>query len=366
MCFVCEGARKLVRVRARPRAKQSACLCSPQWPLRITRIFLPILPCLAFALPSCSQDSGSEANEFHGRGSEITVTVHDGSGEPISSAAMVKLYRDGTIPNGQAETSRGSAVLVVNKLGEFTVVVVAAGYEPAQKDLSVHEPGRIQVDIYLRRTSAAASATAAPGRPVLAPKAKDALDKGLQALSADKTKDAEKYVSEAMRLAPGHPDVLYVQGVLFLRQRNWTQAQDALEKATQVDPGHARAFAALGMALCDQGKCDAAIAPLEKSLQLEPPGTWETRWTLAKAYYHQENYDGALKMSQEALAASNGKAPEIGLLVAQALTAVGRYEDAAQTLRDFLRDHADRQEAATARRWLERLKASGRIVASSN
>ena len=33
-----------------------------------------------------------------------------------------------------------------------------------------------------------------------------------------------------MRLAPGHPDVLYVQGVLWLKQRNWVQAQDVLEK----------------------------------------------------------------------------------------------------------------------------------------
>jgi len=157
---------------------------------------------------------------------------------------------------------------------------------------------------------------------------------------------------------------LYVQGVLWLKQRNWAQAQNALEKATQIDPNHARAFAALGMALCDQGKYDAAIEPLEKSLQLDAAGAWETRWTLAKAYYQREKYDDALKMSQEALTASQGKAPEIGLLVAQSLTAVGRYEDAAQVLREFLKDHGDRRETVTARRWLERLAASGKIRAN--
>lgn len=66
-------------------------------------------------------------------------------------------------------------------------------------------------------------------------------------------------------------------------------------------------------------------------------------------------------MSQEALAASNGKAPEIALLVAQSLTAVGRYEDAAQMLREFLREHGDRREAGTARRWLQGLGANGKI-----
>jgi Tfp pilus assembly protein PilF len=322
--------------------------------------------CLVFVLPACCQDSGSEVNEFHGSGAEITVTVHDSSGEPISSAAMVKLYRDGATLSRQGETSRGRAILVVNNLGEFTVIVEAPGYESAQKEVSVEVTGRTQVDVYLRRLSGGGSTAVVPGRPLLAPKAKEALERGLQALSADKMKEAEKYVGEAMQLAGGHPDVLYVQGVLSLKQRNWPQAQNALEKATQLDPNHAWAFAALGMALCDQGKYDAAIAPLEKSLQLDSAGTWETRWTLAKAYYQREKYDEALKMSKEALAASNGKAPEIALLVAQSLTAVGLYEDAAQVLREFLREHAVRPEAATARRWLERLTASAKIHASSN
>ena len=114
------------------------------------------------------------------------------------------------------------------------------------------------------------------------------------------------------------------------------------------------------------GRIGAAIAPLEKSLQLDASPAWETRWALATAYYQHEQYDEALKMSQAALAASNGKAPEIELLVAQSLTAVGRYEDAAQVLREFVRDHTDRREATTARKWLKRLTASGKNRAKPN
>jgi thioredoxin-like negative regulator of GroEL len=362
------GARKLVHVRAKVRAQAQGhprlrlprlCQCT-------SRCFLLMVSSALFALPACCQDSGSEVNEFHGKGSEITVNVRDSSGEPISTAAMVKLYRDGTTLSRQGETSRGSAVLVVNNLGEFTVIVEAAGYESAQKQVSVQVSGRTQVDVFLRKLLPAGSSVGVPGRPVLAPKAKQALDKGLLALSADELDEAERYVGEATRLAPGHPDVLYVQGVLWLKQRNWVKAQDVLEKVTQIDLSHARAFAALGMALCDQGKCDAAIVPLEKSLQLDAAGAWETHWTLAKAYYQTARYDEALKMSKDALAASNGKAPEIALLVAKSLTAVGRYADAAQALREFVRDHGDRREAATARKWLERLTASGKIRANSN
>jgi len=194
----------------------------------------------------------------------------------------------------------------------------------------------------------------------LAPKAKESLSKALDALQNEQLDEAEKHLNEATKLAPGHPDVLYLRGVLYLRRKDWEKAQSVLEKATQIDPSHARAQAALGTALANQGKFEQAIAPLERSLN-HSAGSWETRWTLAKAYYYHKQFDAALKMSQEALRGSDGKAPEISLLVAQAQTAVGRYEDSARSLREFLKDHADHPQAATARRWLDRLKQAGKI-----
>jgi Flp pilus assembly protein TadD len=322
-------------------------------------ILLPLLFGLLFVVPSRGQDTGDASTEFHGKGVAISVVVHAPSGEPVSSAAMVRLFR-GTIPAGEAQTTLGRAELVVNDVGDFTVVVQAGGYATAQKDFSIDAAGRAEVDVYLHSLSASPSAV--PGRPLLAPKAKKAVDEGLQALGANNLGEAQKHASQAMRLAPGHPDVLYLQGVIFLKQREWPKAQEILEKAIQVDPSHANAFAALGMALYDQGKYEAAVAPLEKALHLDSgPASWDTRAALAKAYYQQARYDQALQMSQDALSSSNGKAPEIELLVAQSLTAVGRYEDAAQTLREFLRNYADRREAATARRWLDGLAANGKI-----
>lgn len=313
---------------------------------------------------SC-QDNGSSEKEFFGNGVAISVTVHDDSGSPIPSPATVKVFRDG-IPSGQAQTSRGNALMIVNGVGEFTVIVDAPGFREGREDLSMHGAGNAQVDVYLKRVGKEEPAAGVQGRAILAPKAKEALDKGLLALSADKAGEAEKQIALAMKLAPGHPDVLYAQGVLRIKQQNFAEAQSALEKATRVDPGHARAFAALGMALCNQGKYDMAIEPLEKSLQLDAVGTWEARWALAKAYYQHARYDDAVKMAQGALAGSNGKEPEIALLVAQSLTAVGQYDDAARTLREFLRDHAERKEAATAQRWLKTLLADGKVRAIKN
>jgi protein O-GlcNAc transferase len=238
--------------------------------------------------------------------------------------------------------------------------VEATGYKAAEKEVTVPVAMKFEVDVYLQREPSSNESTGVPGKPLLAPKAKEALDKGLRALSDNKPKEAEKYVDEAAKLAPGHPDVLFVQGVLYLSLHNWKEAQGVLEKAAQMDPSNPRVLSALGMALTDQGKYDEAIPPLEKSLQMEAGG-WETHWALGKAHYYHQQYDQALKTSQLALAESNGKAPQIELLVAQSLTATGRYDDAAQILREFLKSHGDRPEAATARRWLEGLVKNGKI-----
>jgi tetratricopeptide (TPR) repeat protein len=324
----------------------------------VARACLATLLLSGFVATLAAQDVQKLENEFFGSGATIAVKIHDPSGQPLASPATVKLFR-GVVPSGQREASNGAAEFIVGSLGDFTVVVSAAGYSEAQKDVSVSVNGHTQVDVYLQLASGSA---VVPGKPLLAPKAKEALDQGILAFKQNRLAEAEKHVTEAARLAPGNPDVLYVQGVLSLKQGNWEQARTVLEKATQIDPNSSPAFAALGMSFCDSGKYDAAIAPLEKSLQLDAVGTWQTRWALAKAYYYGQRFEEALKMSQGALAQSRGEEPKIALLVAQSLTAVGRYEEAAQVLREFIRDHADRTDAATARHWLDQLAANGKIT----
>jgi tetratricopeptide (TPR) repeat protein len=326
----------------------------------ILQYLKPILFCLIMSpLPALGQDSGGEGTMLRGDRVEISVTVRDSSGEPISAPATVKLYHDG-IPADQGATSHGRAFFISRSLGNFTLIVEATGYKAAQKEVSLPVALKAEVDVYLQREHSGNESVGAPGKPLLAPKAKEAFDKGLQAINANKLDAAEKYVTEATKLAPGHPDVLFLQGVLYLNRRNWPQAQTVLEKATQMDPANSRAFAALGIAFSNQRKYEEAIPPLEKSLQLDGSG-WETQWTLAKAYYYHEEYGEALKASRQALADSKGQAPQIDLLVAQSLTALGRYEDSAKTLRAFLKDHSDRPEAATARRWLDGLVKDGKI-----
>ncbi len=298
--------------------------------------------------------------EVRGFRAEIKVTVQDTSGHLVTVAAGVKLLHEGA-PYDQGLTSKGSVFFMTHTMGDYTVVVDAAGFKSAQKDLSVTLQSIYDVDFNLQPDSSSNLTPGAAGNPILAPKAREALDKGRQALRDDKLEEAEKALNRAMKLAPNHPEVLYVLGVLDLKKREWTKAQSVLEKATQMDPNSARAFAALGMALCNQGKYAEAIPPLEKAVQLNPASDWETHWSLAESYYYTEHYDEALRVSQQAQADSNGQVPQVDLLVAKSLVAAGRYEDSANVLRALIKNHSDGPDAATARHYLERLTADGKI-----
>ena len=309
---------------------------------------------------SICQDNAEQGTNSFGTDAELTVTVRDTLRQVITVPTIVKIYKNGALED-QRSSSQGRAFFIVRGLGEFTVAVEAVGYKAVQKGISIAAAIPYQEDVYLEPDTTSGGATGPPGRAVLAPKARKALEKGVQALGAGKLEEAQKFIGEAMKLAPANPDVLYFQGMLFMQQTNWEQAQAALEKANQMDPNQPRLLAALGMNLVNQKKFPEAIPLLEKSIQLQPTSGWGTKWALGKAYYYHEQYDQALSMAEQAHTDSHGSSPQVELLLAQCLTVVGRYEDSAQVLRQFLKSNTDGPDATTARRWLERLVSNGKI-----
>ena len=308
--------------------------------------------------PAVAQERPSDIGGIRGNRAELSITIKEGSSQLIGPMVTVKLYSLGSLVT-QMTTSKGRVVFILNRLGDFTITADATGYRTAQKEISVPVAVEAEEELVLQRDSAP-EALGSAGRPVLAPKAKEFLDKAFEALNESKLDQAEKNISEAAKLAPNHPDVLYLQGVILLRRGQAEQAQAVLEKTTQIDPQNSRAFTALGMAFMNENKYDSATAPLQQSIQLDP-SNGEAHWMLARVLYRQEKYDTCLREAQQALSQSHGSQPEIELLIAQSQTAVGKFEDSAETLRTFLRTHPGDKGAAIARRWLDRLIADGKV-----
>lgn len=323
-----------------------------------------VLACGAIGMLATSnivgQDRARSADigGIRGNRAELSITIKEGSSQLIGPLVTVKLYRMGTL-SAQMATTRGRAVFILNQLGDYTITVDAIGYRSAQKEISVPIAVAAEEQIILQRESSG-EALGLAGRPLLAPKAKEATDNALQALKENQLDQAEKFLDEAAKLAPNHPDVLYLRGVVFLQRNQPGKARGFLEKAAQIDPKNARVLGALGMALVNENRSDLAVAPLQQSAQIDPD-RWDTHYALAKAFYNQQQFEGALQEAQRALDQAHGSEPAIELLMAQAQTAVGKFEDSAQTLRTFLRLHPGDKGEATARRWLDRLIADGKV-----
>jgi len=319
------------------------------------------LLCCAIAVarsPAVAQERPSDLGGIRGNRAELSITIKEGSSQLIGPMVTVKLYNLGSLVT-QMSTSKGRVVFILNRLGDYMITADATGYRTSQKEISIPVAVEAEEEIVLQRDSTP-QALGNAGRPVLAPKAKELLDKAFEALNENKLDRAEKSISEASKLAPNHPDVLYLQGVILLRRGQPEQAQAVLEKTTQIDPQNSRVFTALGMAFMNENKYDSATAPLQQSIQLDP-SNGEAHWMLARVLYHQEKYDSCLQEAQRALSQAHGSQPEVELLIAQSQTAVGKFEDSADTLRTFLRTHPNDKGAATARRWLDRLIADGKV-----
>ena len=170
---------------------------------------------LTFFFPAAhAQDSPGDRMVPRADRPEISVTVRDHAGAAISAAGSVKLLRDGMLSD-ETGLSRGHAFFGSILFGSYTVVVDATGYKSTQRDVNVSVAMRYEVDVTLQRDSASDSAAGAPSKPLLAPKATEALDKTWKALSKNKLSEAEKHLNEAIHLAPTHPDVQNAHGVLY-------------------------------------------------------------------------------------------------------------------------------------------------------
>src|SRR5215471_4228604 len=175
------------------------------------RLAIPLLVCsFAPSFVRC-QDGVNEQKAISGNNATIVVNVRNSAGDPLPVSAVVKLYRSGGIPNGQAATQGGRAIFLPQNLGDFSVVVEATGYKAGRANVDVPIPVRVEVDVYLQpEGDANISSQGPPGGLVLAPKAQKEVDEALKALQEDKLEEAQKHLNAASALAPAHPDILYL------------------------------------------------------------------------------------------------------------------------------------------------------------
>ena len=75
---------------------------------------------------------------------------------------------------------------------------------------------------------------------------------------------------QALSLDPGQPQAYVAQGIVFLNQMRWAEADDAFRHALAVAPGDAEAINQYAQFLYAAGQLQPALAEIERSLRRDP------------------------------------------------------------------------------------------------
>lgn len=320
------------------------------FPLLFLLLFLPSGDLAAQRPPRPETDTG----EREPSATNVIVRVRTVRGTPLMGGAIVRLMsRVGVFDQTTSTADGGEAVFTNVLVGNYIAEVSALGYLKAQEDILVHmAANNVTVVVNLVPEPEPGTRPGPNVIPVLAPKAQAEIDKALEAMRKDDLPEARKRLEKVQKMAPGHPDVYYLLGMLFLQMSDPAPAKANFEKATAIMPTHARALAALGDVYTRENNYPAAIRALEKSLEGDPD-VWQTQGLLAQALHHEKLYERAKLHAARAVELSRGKSPEVQLLLAQCLLALGQKEQARPHLEAFLKEAPNDPSAAAVRKMLE-------------
>lgn len=291
---------------------------------------------------------------------EIDIYVKGADGGPIEQTAMVTLVAPTGQIAGQGTTLGGNIKFSGVAASQYTIQVVAAGYENAVKDFDGYNGGASRIIIDMRPSSDG-NAGAGSSQMLLAPKAQKELGKALEALRANKPEDAQSHLEKASRLAPNHPAVNYLYGVYFLQMKDQEKAKSYWTKTLEFNPKHISALLSMSEALLREQKVPDAESYVKKAVEADP-NSWRAHAILADILLKESQFGEAVKEADRAVELGKGQAATVQPLLARALLASGNKERAGKVLQDYIQDHPN---DAGARKQLESLQSPMPALSSS-
>jgi tetratricopeptide (TPR) repeat protein len=290
---------------------------------------------------------------------DINIDVRGADGAPIEGMAVVTLVSPKGQVAGQGTTLGGNIQFRGLAPSQYTIQVVALGYENAIKELD-NNSSAARVIIEMQPASSGEKTAIGLPRIILAPKAQKELGKALEALRARKPTEARSHLEAAYRQSPNHPAVNYLFGVYFYQMNDREKAKSYWTKTLEFDPKHAPALLSLGEALIREKKLPDAESYVKRALESDP-SSWRAHAILADVFLKERSTDEAIKEAERALELGHGQAARVQLLLTRALIESGNKERAEKVLQDYVQEQPGDAEA---RKLLETLRSPAVLLLS--
>lgn len=299
------------------------------------------------------------ALQYGSANAEIHVNGPDGA--PVKAPVIVTLLRVGGQTYGQNTAREGFVKFERVPYSEFTVQVVAPGYETASKVFEVNGPGGISVTLSLKPLEAE-DAAASRGFYALPPKAQRDVGKALEALRANKPDNAIKHLESAQRDAPKSAEVEYLFSVYSTERKDPVRARSYWMKTLELDPRHLSTLLAVGQDDLQTSKSAEALPYLKRAIQVEP-NSWRAQLLYSEALVMEKMNDEATQHALRAIDLGHDSASAAQLVLVRALVQKGQVGQAISKLGEYVKAHPADKDSAS---YLEKLKnpaASGSVAA---
>ena len=287
----------------------------------------------------------------------ITVQVRGADGAKLNSMAVVNVSNlMGQMVGSQ--TTFGSQTIFQIGAGGYVIEVEAFGYEKAQvqTDLSSAQPHQFVVVKLKPDTTSGVNYVAAAG-VILSPKAQKELAKGVENFQTNKFDEAVKHFEAAQKLAPTHPDIVYLLGEVYEKRGDVPTARKYWDQAIQLNPSHISSLLACGESYLRQNDPAGARKYLDKAVQVAP-NSWRAHSLLANALLRQNSYSDAVAHAQRAVQLDKGQANASLLILGEALAAERQNKQAIAALQDYLAGKPPEAQAQAVEKLLGRLKTA--------
>ncbi|MGC2673964.1 MAG: tetratricopeptide repeat protein [Candidatus Acidiferrum sp.] len=331
------------------RSRSFICLCE------LLLLSFLLLPARALSQTGPGGLGGYTGIENNINTTSISVQVRGADGSKLNSMAVVNLSNlMGQMVGSQ--TTFGSQTIFQIGAGAYVIEVEAFGYEKVrvQADVSSAQPHQVVVVKLKPDTSSGLNYVAGAG-VALSPKAQKELAKGVEYFRTDKFDEAVKHFENARRLAPTHPDVVYLLGETYRKKGDLTAARKYWDQAIQLNPAHLSSLLACGESYLRQNDASGARKYLDKAVEVAP-NSWRAHSLLANALLRQNSYAEAVTHAQRAVQLDKGQANSSLLILGQALAAERQNEPAIAALKDYLAGKPPEAQAQAVQKLIARLK----------
>jgi Tfp pilus assembly protein PilF len=324
------------------------------------RIAIAALISVALCCAASAQKNGDTC--------QLTVRVRTPQDREYNQPLQVELLSNGGTPISAAQTSgTGNADFMVMSGGTYRIQVSGQGVETTTVDFRIPDGQQFYMATVNVKPSAStnqqheapgSSATISLAEMNVPDKARDELQKGMEAFAKGDMEKAQQRYEKAISIYPQYARAYAAEGIIAAKSGDRVRAKTLFSRAIDADETFVPAYLDLARADFQEKNYAEAEARLRKAMTLNP-SIPDVLALLASAEYMNKEYEGALVDARRTHGLPNHEQfAEVHLLAGKILEMQDHAPEAIAEYQLFLQENPNSPQAPMVQKEVAQLQAT--------